>query len=78
MTACATISQQIDALRRQLLLKESLSPQKKLLARYDVLAEFVRPDRYPSGLFIAACRFFPAVNNPIFQLVEHQKMTSLH
>lgn len=78
MTCLRYHSQQIDALRRQLLLDESLSPQKKLLARYDVLAEFVQQDRYPSCLFVAACRFFPEVNNPIYQLVGHQKLTSLH
>ncbi|EFE97607.1 transcriptional regulator, TetR family [Serratia odorifera DSM 4582] len=69
--------QQIDAWRRQLLLDESLSPQQKLLARYDVLAEYVKNDRYPGCLFIAACSVFPEDDHPIHQLAEQQKMTSL-
>lgn len=69
--------QQIDTWRRQLLLDESLSPQQKLLARYDVLAEYVKHDRYPGCLFIAACSFFPEVDHPIHQLAEQQKLTSL-
>ncbi|HFF8974564.1 TPA: transcriptional regulator [Serratia marcescens] len=69
--------QQIDTWRRQLLLDESLSPQQKLLARYDVLAEYVQQDRYPCCLFIAACSFFPETDHPIHQLAEQQKLTSL-
>lgn len=69
--------QQIDTWRRQLLLDESLSPQQKLLARYDVLAEYVQQDRYPGCLFIAACSFFPETAHPIHQLAEQQKLTSL-
>lgn len=69
--------QQIDTWRRQLLLDESLSPQQKLLARYDVLAEYVQQDRYPGCLFIAACSFYPETDHPIHQLAEQQKMTSL-
>ncbi|EPK0250533.1 division control transcriptional repressor DicD [Serratia marcescens] len=69
--------QQIDTWRRQLLLDESLSPQQKLLARYDVLAEYVQQDRYPGCLFIAACSFFPETDHPIHQLAEQQKLTSL-
>ncbi|HEI8867918.1 transcriptional regulator [Serratia sp. AKBS12] len=69
--------QQIDAWRRQLLLDESLSPQQKLLARYDVLTEYVKNDRYPGCLFIAACSVFPDDHHPIHQLAEQQKMTSL-
>lgn len=69
--------QQIDTWRRQLLLDENLSPQQKLLARYDVLAEYVQQDRYPGCLFIAACSFFPETNHPIHQLAEQQKLTSL-
>ncbi|WP_337261573.1 MULTISPECIES: transcriptional regulator [unclassified Serratia (in: enterobacteria)] len=70
-------SQQIDTWRRQLLLDETRSPQQKLLARYDVLAEHVRNERYPGCLFIAACSFFPAPDHPIHQLAEQQKQTSL-
>lgn len=69
--------QQIDTWRRQLLLDENLSPQQKLLARYDVLAEYVQQDRYPGYLFIAACSFFPETDHPIHQLAEQQKLTSL-
>lgn len=69
--------QQIDTWRRQLLLDENLSPQQKLLARYDVLAEYVQHDRYPGCLFIAACNFFPETDHPIHQLAEQQKLTSL-
>ncbi|HGM5002586.1 TPA: transcriptional regulator [Serratia marcescens] len=69
--------QQIDIWRRQLLLDENLSPQQKLLARYDVLAEYVQQDRYPGCLFIAACSFFPETDHPIHQLAEQQKLTSL-
>lgn len=69
--------QQIDTWRRQLLLDENLSPQQKLLARYDVLAEYVQQDRYPGCLFIAACSFFPETDHPIHQLAEQQKLTSL-
>ena len=68
--------QQIDTWRRQLLLDEALSPQQKLLARYDVLAEYVQHDRYPGCLFIAACSFFPEVDHPIHQLAEQQKRAS--
>ncbi len=69
--------QQLDTWRRQLLLDENLSPQQKLLARYDVLAEYVQQDRYPGCLFIAACSFFPETDHPIHQLAEQQKLTSL-
>lgn len=69
--------QQIDTWRRQLLLDENLSPQQKLLARYDVLAEYVQQNRYPGCLFIAACSFFPETDHPIHQLAEQQKLTSL-
>ncbi|MFI8414888.1 division control transcriptional repressor DicD [Serratia sp. NPDC078593] len=69
--------QQIDTWRRQLLLDESLSPQQKLLARYDILAEYVKNERYPGCLFIAACSFFPQHDHPIHQLAEQQKATSL-
>ncbi|WP_431224099.1 division control transcriptional repressor DicD [Serratia sp. L9] len=70
-------SQQIDTWRRQLQLDETLSPQQKLLARYDVLEEYVQNERYPGCLFIAACSFFPESDHPIHQLAEQQKLTSL-
>ena len=69
--------QQIDAWRRQLLLDDTLTPQQKLLARYDVLAEYVQNGRYPGCLFIAACSFFPEDDHPIHQLAEQQKTSSL-
>lgn len=68
--------QQIDTWRRQLLLDETLSPQQKLLARYDVLEEYVKHDRYPGCLFIAACSFFPEDDHPIHLLAEQQKAAS--
>ncbi|WON77248.1 division control transcriptional repressor DicD [Serratia sp. UGAL515B_01] len=69
--------QQIDTWRRKLQLDESLSAEQKLLARYDVLAEHVRNERYPGCLFIAACSFFPERDHSIHQLAEQQKLTSL-
>lgn len=69
--------QQIDTWRRQLQLDETLSPQQKLLARYDVLAEHVLNGRYPGCLFIAACSLFPESDHPIHQLAEQQKLASL-
>ncbi|WP_279029507.1 division control transcriptional repressor DicD [Gibbsiella quercinecans] len=69
--------QQIDTWRRQLLLDENLSSQQKLLARYDVLAEYVRNGRYPGCLFIAACSFYPEPEHPIHLLAEQQKQNSL-
>lgn len=50
-------SQQIDTWRRQLQLDETLSPQQKLLARYQTLSEQVQNQRYP-----AACLLLPAVS----------------
>jgi AcrR family transcriptional regulator len=70
-------SEQIDTWRRQLQLNAALNPQQKLLARYDVLAEHVRNERYPGCLFIVACSFFPAADHPIHQLAEQQKQASL-
>lgn len=43
-------SQQIDTWRRQLQLDETLSPQQKLLARYQTLSEQVQNQRYPGCL----------------------------
>ncbi|MFC0227616.1 division control transcriptional repressor DicD [Serratia aquatilis] len=70
--------QQIDTWRRQLQLDESLSAEQKLLARYDVLAEHVKNERYPGCLFIAACSLFPERDHPIHQLAEQQKLASLN
>lgn len=69
-------AQQIDTWRRQLLLDEALTPQQKLLARYDVLAEYVGQQRYPGCLFIAACTIFPEDDHPVHQLAEQQKQAS--
>ncbi|MBW7982862.1 transcriptional regulator [Enterobacillus tribolii] len=69
-------AQQIDTWRRQLLLDESQTPQQKLLARYEVLAQYVKQLRYPGCLFIAACTIFPEADHPIHQLAEQQKHAS--
>ncbi|CNE76026.1 transcriptional regulator [Yersinia nurmii] len=69
--------QQIDTWRRQLQLDENLTPQQKLLARYQTLNEQVQQQRYPGCLFIAACSFFPETDHPIHQLAEQQKQASL-
>ncbi len=67
---------QVDSWRSQLLLDETLDPQQKLLARYQVLDEQVRLQRYPGCLFVAACSFYPATDHPIHQLAERQKQAS--
>lgn len=69
-------SQQVDIWRRRLLLDESLSPAKKLLARYQVLEEAVKNNRYPGCLFVAACSFYPQPEHPIHQVAEQQKRAS--
>nr|WP_235937360.1 transcriptional regulator [Rahnella contaminans] len=68
--------EQIEIWRRQLMLDETLTPPQKLLARYKVLDEQVRQQRYPGCLFIAACTFFPESGAPIHQLAENQKRAS--
>ncbi|PKB89709.1 transcriptional regulator [Ewingella americana] len=68
--------EQIEIWRRQLMLDETLSAPQKLLARYKVLDEQVRQQRYPGCLFIAACTFFPDSDAPIHQLAEQQKLAS--
>jgi len=68
--------EQVDSWRRRLLLDDTLSPQQKLLARYQVLDEQVRMKRYLGCLFVAACSFFPAAEHPIHQLAERQKQAS--
>ncbi|EXU74329.1 MULTISPECIES: division control transcriptional repressor DicD [Erwinia] len=69
-------SQQIDVWRRKLLLDETLNAGQKLLARYQVLEDAVRNNRYPGCLFIAACSFFPQPDHPIHQVAELQKRAS--
>ncbi|MBC8950575.1 MULTISPECIES: division control transcriptional repressor DicD [Xenorhabdus] len=71
-------SQQIEIWQRQTLLNEALSPEQKLLARYDALKEKVQEQHYPGCLFIAACNAFPDVDHPIHQLAELQKQNSFH
>nr|WP_276552553.1 transcriptional regulator [Xenorhabdus indica] len=71
-------SQQIEAWQRHILLDETLSPEQKLLARYDTLKEKVQEQRYPGCLFIAACGAFPDTDHPIHQLAELQKQNSFH
>lgn len=70
--------EQIEIWRRQLLLDESLTPSQKLLARYRVLNEQVRQNRYPGCLFIAACTFYPDRDSVIHQLAEQQKLASFN
>lgn len=69
-------SDQIDAWRQKLLLDNTLKVSEKLLARYQVLEEAVRNNRYPGCLFIAACSFFPQPDHPIHQVAERQKRAS--
>ncbi|MCZ4059486.1 transcriptional regulator [Pantoea sp. LMR881] len=68
--------QQIDTWRRQILLNGMLSPEQKLMARYQVLSEQVSIGRFPGCLFIAACSFYPQPDQPIHQLAEQQKRAS--
>ncbi len=68
--------QQIDTWRRQILLNGTLSPEQKLMARYQVLSEQVSIGRFPGCLFIAACSFYPQPDQPIHQLAEQQKRAS--
>lgn len=69
-------AQQIDSWRRQVQLDENFGAEKKLLARYDVLAEHVVKGRFPGCLFIAACSFYPQPDEPVHQLAEQQKRSS--
>lgn len=68
--------EQIEVWRRQLLLDDTLTVPQKLLARYRVLNEQVRQQRYPGCLFIAACSFYPDRQSSIHQLAEQQKQSS--
>lgn len=70
--------EQVDVWRRKLLLDDSLNAEQKLLARYQVLAEAVKNQRYPGCLFIAACSFYPQADHPIHQIAELQKQASWH
>lgn len=67
---------QVDSWRGQLLQDDTLDPKQKLLARYRVLDEHVRQQRYPGCLFVAACSFFPDTQHPIHILAEQQKQAS--
>lgn len=67
------LSSQVDIWRRQLMLDEEMSPEQKLLRRYQALAECVNNQRYPGCLFIAACTFYPDPTHPIHQLADQQK-----
>ncbi len=69
-------SQQVDTWRRKLLLDETLKPEQKLLARYEMLAEAVNNNRYPGCLFIAACSSYPQPEHPIHQVADQQKRAS--
>jgi len=69
-------AEQVDSWRNRLLLDTTLDSQQKLLARYQVLEEHVRLQRYPGCLFVAACSFYPATDHPIHQLAERQKQAS--
>ena len=68
--------EQVDNWRSRLLLDATLNPQQKLLARYQVLDEQVRRQRFPGCLFVAACSFYPTIDHPIHQLAERQKLAS--
>jgi len=69
-------AQQIDSWRRQVQLDDQLSAEQKLLARYEVLTEYVSKGRFPGCLFIAACSFYPQPDQPVHQLAEQQKRSS--
>ncbi|XBS71795.1 transcriptional regulator [Acerihabitans sp. KWT182] len=69
-------AEQIDGWRGKVLLDATLDPQQKLLARYRILDEQVRQQRYPGCLFVAACTYYPAADHPIHQLAEQQKQAS--
>lgn len=68
--------QQIDSWRRQVQLDTQRSAAQKLLARYDVLTEYVSKGRFPGCLFIAACSYYPQPDQPVHQLAEQQKRNS--
>lgn len=71
-------SQQIATWQRQLQLNDELSPEEKLLARYNQLAQKVTDNRFLGCLFIAACSIFPNPEHPIHQLSEQQKQLSFN
>lgn len=70
--------QQIEVWQRQTLLEERLSPQLKLMARYQQLTEKVREGRFPGCLFISACNYYPDPEHPIHQLSRLQKANSFN
>ncbi|WP_027713167.1 transcriptional regulator [Dickeya chrysanthemi] len=69
-------SQQVSIWRKQLQLDEHLSPEQKLLARYQRLQDAVSQHRFPGCLFIAACSAYPDPLHPIHQIAEQQKQAS--
>lgn len=69
---------QVDGWRSRVLEDETLIAEQKLLARYEILAEQVRHQRYPGCLFVAACSFYPDTGHRIHQLAEQQKQASYH
>lgn len=71
-------SQQIENWQRQIQLNDQLSPEEKLLARYNQLTQKVSDNRFPGCLFIAACSIFPDPEHPIHQLSEQQKKLSFN
>lgn len=66
-------SQQLEVWRRQVFHDEDMTPQQKLMARYEGLTSCVSNQRYPGCLFVAACSFFPDATHPIHQLSNQQK-----
>ena len=69
-------AEQVDSWRSKIMLDATLDPQQKLLARYRILDEQVRQQRYPGCLFVAACSFYPDTDHPVHQLAERQKQAS--
>lgn len=65
--------QQIEVWQRQTLLDEALTPQQKLMSRYQQLHKLVSETRFPGCLFISACNHYPDPRHPIHQLSRIQK-----
>lgn len=72
------LSSKVEVWQRQLMLNEELSPQQKLLQRYQALTECLHKQRYPGCLFIAACTFYTDPTHPIHQLADQQKQAAWH
>jgi len=68
--------EQIDNWRGQVQQDRTRSPAQKLMARYEVLKEYVSRGRFPGCLFIAACSIYPLPDQPVHQLAEQQKRRS--